>query len=286
MNSLKNKIVVITGATRGFGYHIAKAMLKAGATVVISGRSLRGLENALNGLKPFGPVSGEICDVRNESQVHALADAAVARHGQIDIWINNAGYSSAAGRIIDFDPQEALEMFLINDLGAMYGTQAAFKTMLPRRSGMLINVYGNGSFLRPASPAALYGTSKAWMTSFTRSLAVEHKDSGVQILGFSPGMMLTDMLTFSPVLGEQGMKMMERYGFVLRFLARPTQESVDALMKVVQSNNKPFMEYRVIKPWTPLLGLLRVAWENLTKTGKTPEYTLEYKEIYHFEGQK
>jgi len=152
--------------------------------------------------------------------------------------------------------------------------------MLPRKQGLLVNIYGNGSFLRPASPTGLYGATKAWMTSFTRSLAKEIKGSGVQILGFSPGMMTTDMLTNPVVVGERGMEMLKNFGFVLRFLGQPAKYAADKLVKAVVGSHKEFTEVKLFKPWTPLLGLMRVGWENLTKTGKTPEFELRYQEVY------
>ncbi len=280
MDSLKNKIVVITGSTRGFGYAIAESMLAAGATVAITGRSQEALERALNGLQPKGRVSGFVLDVREEKQVYQLVEDVIQEFGRIDIWVNNAGYSNAAGWMLDMNPQDALDMFLSNDLGVLYCTQAILHTMLPRKQGLLVNIYGNGSFLRPASPTGLYGATKAWITSFTRSLAQELKGSGVQILGFSPGMMTTDMLTSPTVVGERGKDMLKNFGFVLRFLGKPAKYAADKLVKAIASHHKEFSEIKLFKPWTPLLGLLRVGWENLTKTGKTPEFELHYQPAY------
>jgi short-subunit dehydrogenase len=158
--------------------------------------------------------------------------------------------------------------------------------MLPRKQGTLVNIYGAGSFLNPSSPTGLYAATKAWISSFTRTLAKELRGSGVQVLGFSPGMMLTDMLTSPTVIGENAKKMMERYGFVLRFLAHKPEQSAEKLVEVLATNRKSFLEYRQFKPWTPFLGLLRVLWENITKTGKTPEYELQFREAYKFEGEK
>lgn len=101
----------------------------------------------------------------------------------------------------------------------MHGTQAALKHMLPRGEGVLAFTYGNGSFLPPASPTGPYGASKAWLTSFTRTLAKDIKDSGFRTFGFSAGMMLTDMLTARAVIGERGKEMMKNYGFS-RFISR------------------------------------------------------------------
>lgn len=280
MSKVKDQVVVVTGSTRGFGFAIADSLLEAGAIVAVTGRSQQAVERALTSLQPKGRVSGFVVDVRNEDQIYKLVDDVIAEFGRIDIWVNNAGYSNAAGMMLDMNPQDALDMFLSNDLGVLQCTQAIMRHMLPRKQGLLVNIYGNGSFLRPASPTGLYGASKAWITSFTRSLAKELKGSGVQILGFSPGMMTTDMLTSPIVVGERGKEMLKNFGFVLRFLGQPAKYAANKLVKAIASDNKEFAEVKLFKPWTPLLGLMSVGWENLTKTGKTPEFELHYQEAY------
>lgn len=277
---LKNKVVVVTGSTRGYGYAIAESFLEAGSLVAITGRSQKAVDSALTSLQIKGRVSGFVMDVREEEQIYKLVDDVIKEFGHIDIWVNNAGYSNAAGMMLDMDPQDALDMFLSNDLGLLRCTQAIMHYMLPRKQGLLINIYGNGSFLRPASPTGLYGATKAWVTSFTRSLAKELQGSGVQILGFSPGMMTTDMLTSPVVIGERGKEMLKNFGFVLRFLGQPAKYAADKLVKNAASNRKEFSEVKLFKPWTPLFGLIRVGWENITKTGKTPEFELHYQEVY------
>jgi glucose 1-dehydrogenase len=280
MSAIKDKVVVITGSTRGFGFAIAESMLEAGAAVAVTGRSQKAVEGALTSLQPKGRVSGFVVDVRSEEQVYKLVDDVLKKFGRIDVWVNNAGYSNAAGMMIEMNPQDAVDMFMSNNFGVLQCTQAIMHYMLPRKQGMLVNIYGNGSFLRPASPTGLYGATKAWLTSFTRSLAKELKGSGVQILGFSPGMMTTDMLTSPIVVGEHGKEMLKNFGFVLRFLGKPPKYSADKLVQAVAGHNKEFAEVKLFKPWTPLFGLIRVGWENLTKTGKTPEFELKYQEAY------
>jgi hypothetical protein len=93
-------------------------------------------------------------------------------------------------------------------------------------------------------------------------------------------MMTTDMLTSPTVVGERGREMMKNFGFVLRFLGKPAKYAADKLVKAIASDNKEFAEVKLFKPWTPLLGLIRVGWENLTKTGKTPEFEFKYQEVY------
>ncbi|HSK87489.1 MAG TPA: SDR family oxidoreductase [Anaerolineales bacterium] len=239
---MKDKVVVITGSTRGYGYAIAEAVLEAGAAVVISGRSQEALTKALDSLEPHGIVKGQTCDVRNEEQVYALARFAVQSFGYIDVWINNAGYSSSAGLMLETHPHEAIDMFLANDMGTLYGAQAALHFMTKRGEGTLVNIYGNGSFLRPASPTGLYGATKAWVTSFTRSLAKEISGSGVKLIGFSPGMLLTDMLTHPVVIGERGKEMLKRYSFVLRLLAKDPREAARKLVETIATNQKDFLD--------------------------------------------
>jgi len=278
--NLEGKVVVVTGSTRGYGFAIAESMLEAGASVAITGRSKEAIQQAVDRLQTKGRVNGFVLDVREERHVYKLVKDVLKEFGQIDIWVNNAGFSNGGGMMLDMDPRDAMDMFLTNDLGVLYCTQAIMQYMAPRRQGMIVNIYGQGSFLRPATPTGLYGTTKAWITSFTRSLAKEVKGSGVQILGFSPGMLLTDMLTHPAVVGERGREMMKDFAFVLRFLAKPPKSAADALVKAVTGQRGEFAEVRMFKPWTPLMGLIRVGWENLTRTGKTPAFELRYQEAY------
>jgi NAD(P)-dependent dehydrogenase (short-subunit alcohol dehydrogenase family) len=279
-NELKDKIIVITGSTRGFGYVAAQELLKAGATVVVSGRSRDTLDQAIMSLAEFGNVTGWICDVREENQVYELARRTVEKFGRIDVWVNNAGYSAGSGVTLDIHPEKIVDMFLTNDMGTFYGTQASLHFMLKRKEGTLVNLYGAGSNGKASSPMGMYATTKAWITSFTRTLAKEIQGTGVKIIAFSPGMMLTDMLANPTVFGERGKEAMKNYDFVLRFLGKPPKVAAKELVKTLAQNRKEFAEVHVMKPCTPMLGLLRVAWENVTKTGKTPDYKLHFEESY------
>jgi len=279
-NQLKDKVVVITGSTRGFGYVTAQELLKAGATVVVSGRSRDALNQAVSSLSEFGNVTGWTCDVREEEQVYALARQTVEKFDRIDVWINNAGYSAGSGVTLDIHPEKVVDMFMSNDMGTFYGTQAALHFMLERKDGTLINLYGAGSNGKAASPMGMYATTKAWITSFTRTLAKEMKGTGVKIIAFSPGMMATDMLVNPVVFGERGKEQMKNFDFVLRFLVKPPEMAAQTLVKAIADNRKEFAEIHEMKPWTPMFGLLRVTWENITKTGKTPKYELHYKDSY------
>jgi NAD(P)-dependent dehydrogenase (short-subunit alcohol dehydrogenase family) len=124
MPAIKDKVVVVTGSARGFGFAIAESMLEARAVVAITGRSQKVVEGTLTSLQPKGRVSGFVLDVRNEEQIYKLVDDVIAEFDRIDIWINNAGYSNAAGMMLDMNPQDALDMFMSNNLGILQCTQA------------------------------------------------------------------------------------------------------------------------------------------------------------------
>lgn len=279
---LTDRVVVITGSSRGFGYSIAEAALKAGATVTVTGRDPEALGKAVESLASLRPVHGERLDVRREAQAYELVDSVLEKFGRIDIWINNAGFNASAGTMLDTNPQEALDMFLSNDLGMLHCTQAVLPHMLSRREGTLVNLYGNGSFLRPATPTGLYGATKAWVTSFTRSLARELADSGVKLIGFSPGMLLTDMLTRPRVVGERGREMMKRYDFVLRLLARNPGNAANKLVQAIAAQRKPFEEIRLLGPRMVMAGLLQIAWEGVTGRARPPQYEMEFEPAYRF----
>ena len=89
------KCVVITGSTRGIGFGLAREFLRRGRRVLVCGRNAETTEKAVLALAEYGAeVFGQACDVTQLEQVQALWDAATARFGKVDIWINNAGLST------------------------------------------------------------------------------------------------------------------------------------------------------------------------------------------------
>lgn len=252
LNTLKGKVAVVTGSTRGFGFAIAQELLRTGATVVVSGRSQDATDQAVESLAALGTVLGYRCDVSIPEDVYQLARRSLQWNGRIDIWINNAGYTTAAGSVIAFPPEEALHTLRTNCMGVFNGTQTALAVLLPWKQGVLVNIYGRGSDLKSASPSGLYGASKAWITSFTRTLAAEYKGSGIQFVGFSPGMMLTDMLVVEKVVGEQVKESMKNMPMVLKAIANPPALPAAELVKLLETNRKEFLEYRLMGGWRGL----------------------------------
>ena len=191
---LKNKVAVITGGTHGLGFGIAQAYVRAGAKVVVASRSIDSVKNAVTVLEEMGgEADGISCDVGKFDDVKNVALYTIERFGRFDIWVNNAGVSSAYGPIIHVPRAQIENVFKTNISGTYYGSLMAMQHFLRRGKGKLINVSGRGD-KRPVPLQNAYASSKSWIRSFTLALAAEHKESGVGVYLFKPGLVDTDML--------------------------------------------------------------------------------------------
>ena len=219
MGTLDGKIAVITGSTRGIGLAIAEAYAREGAAVVISSRTQAAVDATVQRLQQAGfRAAGLACDVAQPEQVSALAALAVQTFGKVDIWFNNAGLETAYGPTMSYSAEDFTKVVQTNILGVYHGSRTALQLFLPQRSGKLINMVGKG-YKGPAPYQNAYGASKAWVLSFTKALAQEYADSGVGIFNFSPGMVITDMLTqFDVIQGHE--HRLKAFPAVLRILGR------------------------------------------------------------------
>ncbi len=257
MPKLQDKSAVITGATRGFGYEIAKAFLSEGARVMICGRSHESTGIALERLRTeLGPgisdrLTGMACDTSDPDQVAKLAERAVHNFGIIDVWVNNAALSGPYGEIETIPREDVEELVRTNILGYYYGTLAALEHMLPRRGGKIINIAGLGADGRPAPFQAAYSSTKAWVASFTRSVAGEHKDSGVGVFVLNPGMMTTDMLTQVCVTSDAARERIERLPTVLRVLGQHPEVPARRAVRLASSatDGRTGLVVKVLTPW-------------------------------------
>jgi NAD(P)-dependent dehydrogenase (short-subunit alcohol dehydrogenase family) len=192
---LKDKVAVITGGSRGLGLAIAQAYARAGAKVVIASRMLRAVTQAVDSLRASGyQAEGLACDVADMTQVEALAQHAIQTFGRIDIWVNNAGLSAPYGPTAHIPSSVFLTVINTNIIGTYNGSVVAMRYFLAQKSGKLINLLGRGDTGSIPLQNA-YSSSKVWVRNFTKILAAEYKDSGVDVFGFNPGLVKTDMLS-------------------------------------------------------------------------------------------
>jgi NAD(P)-dependent dehydrogenase (short-subunit alcohol dehydrogenase family) len=192
------KNIVITGSTRGIGFGLAQEFLERACAIMVSGRSQGAVDAAvttLAGKYPAERIAGKACDVRDPVQVQALWEAAVSRFGQVDIWVNNAGYSPPMAKTYEIHPAEAAAAIETNLLGTVYGTQAAAKGMLAQGSGAIYNMEGMGSDGRKHDGLALYGSTKYGLAYFNDCFFKEMQGTPVLAGALRPGMVVTDLIT-------------------------------------------------------------------------------------------
>jgi NAD(P)-dependent dehydrogenase (short-subunit alcohol dehydrogenase family) len=223
-DSLAGKVAVITGSTQGLGLAIARAYAGAGAAVVVSNHLAEDVARAADLLRRHGArVTGHPCDVRDRAQVFALADAALAAFGRLDIWVNNAGVTATQGPTAAVAPASFTRVVETNILGTYHGSLAALRHMSPRRAGKLINMVGQGE-QKPNPFGNAYGASKAWIRHFTLALAQEERANGLGIFTLNPGLLDTELTRRMQVVAGYESRA-RAFDTVARLVAVPPEES-------------------------------------------------------------
>jgi glucose 1-dehydrogenase len=256
MEILSNKVVVVTGGTRGLGFGIASACAAAGASVVIASRSQKSVDTVVDGLLAKGwNASGIVADTGSLEQMEALAKHTLSCFDKIDVWFNNAGIAGPYGPTLDLNPWTFHQVIQTNILGVYHGSLVAMRHFLSRRSGKLINLLGHGS-KSPLPWQNAYGSSKTWVRTFTLALAAETKESGVGVFAFQPGMVKTELLTRVEVI--EGMeKLLEKFPTVVRILAKQPEEAAKKAVWIASSatDGKTGKVIILLSPWSILKSL-------------------------------
>ncbi|MBP8252876.1 MAG: SDR family oxidoreductase [Herpetosiphon sp.] len=192
--------VVITGATRGIGLGMAHAFLARGHRVMICGRAKSSMNAALDELHEFygkQRVAGQICDLSNYDDVQKLWNTTVKQFGDVDIWVNNAGMSTANKPLWEQNPNDINAVVQTNMTGLMYGCSVAIGGMLKQGYGWVYNMEGLGSNGMITPGMLVYGSTKSALTYLTEGLVKETKKTPVKVGFLSPGMVVTDLLLTS-----------------------------------------------------------------------------------------
>lgn len=232
------KSIVITGGTRGIGYGLADSFLALGCAVTISGRTRAGVEQAtarLSAQHDPGSLLGHPCDVTQVEQVQALWDAATARFGKVDIWINNAGISHPQLDFWEHPPGQIKAVVNTNLVGAMNGAVVALRGMLEQGFGSLYNMEGLGSDGRRVEGLTLYGSTKYAIRYLTDALVQETQGTPLLVGSLRPGMVVTDMLTGQY---EERPEDWERAKRIFNILAERVETVTPWLAERVLANNK------------------------------------------------
>ncbi len=181
-----SRVVLVTGGAKGIGAGISRAFLGAGDTVVACGRTAT---------DDLPEVAGRVadfraCDVRDPEAVGALVADVVARHGRLDVLVNNAG-GSPPSDAATASPRFVASIIDLNLTAPFVCAQAANAVMQHQDEGGVIVNIASVSGLRASPGTAAYGAAKAGLVNLTRTLAVEWAPK-VRVVAVTPGLVLTD----------------------------------------------------------------------------------------------
>jgi NAD(P)-dependent dehydrogenase (short-subunit alcohol dehydrogenase family) len=188
---LKDKIAVVTGASRGIGRAIAQAFAREGASVVICGRKQEALDQVAS---EIGGAAGAVfplaCHVGRQDQIQRLVETANTKFGRIDILVNNAATNIAQEPVLQIDEGKFDKMIEVNLKSAFRLMQAIAPGMCERGWGSIINI-ASISGIRPQYHGMLYSMTKAALIMMTQSYALELGPRGVRVNAIAPGMIQT-----------------------------------------------------------------------------------------------
>jgi NADP-dependent 3-hydroxy acid dehydrogenase YdfG len=187
---IKDKVVVITGASSGLGEATARRLAQHGAKLVLGARRLERLQALASELSLSNDAAVRT-DVTQYAEVKHLVDHAVQSHGRIDVIINNAGLMPHSplerGKVQDWE-----RMIDVNLKGVLYGIAAALPRMKAQRSGHIINVSSvAGHVVRPGS--AVYAATKTAVRVISEGLRQEVKPYNIRTTVISPGAVATEL---------------------------------------------------------------------------------------------
>lgn len=188
-----NRTVVITGASSGIGFGLAKAFLAQGFNVVGNARSAERLEQARAQLgNPAGFV-GVAGDIARPQTARQLIDAGIEAFGQVDVLVNNAGFFLPKP-FLDYSPEDIDSLLETNLKGVVYASQAAAAHMIERRQGQIITITAAIALQANIDvPAALPVLIKGGLNQVTRALALELSPHNIQVNAVAPGIIETPM---------------------------------------------------------------------------------------------
>ncbi len=187
---LHNKVALVTGAAQGIGLAIADRLAENGAHVVYTDLQFERVRQQADKHKNC---SAQEMNVIDAARVHSVIDGIVAKHGRLDIVVNNAGVNTLAHRVtIDEFPREEWDRILNVDLTGLYTvSQAAARVMRKQKSGKIINIASIAGLV-PLRLQCAFTAAKAGVINLTKAMAIELGQYGILVNGIAPGSTLTE----------------------------------------------------------------------------------------------
>jgi NAD(P)-dependent dehydrogenase (short-subunit alcohol dehydrogenase family) len=187
---LKDKVIVITGASRGIGEAITRAAVDAGARVVLASRKQVDLDKVAGSL-PADRAIALACHTGKVEDVDAMFARAIDKFGRVDGLVNNAATNPYFGPLIDTPDAAIDKTFEVNVKGYLYCARALVKHARSRGGGGAIVNIASIAGTRAAIMQGIYGATKAAVISMTQTLAAELGSSAIRVNAIAPGLVET-----------------------------------------------------------------------------------------------
>lgn len=199
--SLQGQVAVVTGGASGIGAATAEVLAAAGAAVMIGDIDEEGAQKTAEKIAAEGrTAAARRADATRRADVDALVSSAVSGYGQVDIMANVAGVGFAKP-VADITEEDFDRLMAVNLKGVLFGCQAALSVMVPRRSGVIINV-ASTVIDSPAPGQALYGMTKSGVTFLSKVLAAEAGPHGIRVNVVAPGATPTNFGAYRYASGQ------------------------------------------------------------------------------------
>jgi NAD(P)-dependent dehydrogenase (short-subunit alcohol dehydrogenase family) len=185
---LSGKVALVTGASKGIGAAIARALADNGASVMLSSRKIEALEATAATIA--GDTAVHAANAGRPEEAHACVAATIDRFGALDILVNNAATNPYYGRAIDIDLSRFDKTIEVNLRGPLVWTQEAWRQSMSERGGVVLNISSVGA-LSYSGPIGIYDLTKSALVHLTKHLASE-LGPDVRVNAIAPGLVKTD----------------------------------------------------------------------------------------------
>lgn len=192
---MRDKVCLITGASSDIGEGVVQRFVDGGATVVLLARNLSAMEDVRKRVGSMDRTVSMVCDITNNSQVLHVVDRIVAEYGRIDVLVNNAGIITQPTHFHQMLQSDIDRLININLQGMFRVTRAVLRSMTEINHGSIVNI-GSISSERaiPKVHLAVYSSTKAAMSMFTKSIAVEYARRNIRCNCVNPGIINSGMI--------------------------------------------------------------------------------------------
>lgn len=205
---LKDRVVLVIGASRGIGEGIAGGIAHTGARLALASRDLDATNAVADAIADYAerPMTLAV-DIASKASVEACVAAVVERHGRLDGAVNNAGLSHPGGPLHEL-PDEAYDPPMdVNVRGTFFAMRAEIREMLKSGGGSIVNVASAGSFIGIPTKS-LYVASKHALAGLTKTAGAEYATQNVRINAIAPGTVFTEMVARGLGSTEEGRQML------------------------------------------------------------------------------